>query len=277
MQAPRDLEAPRPNPRLMNMLFVLYAVSAVVTAALIAYGVWEAAQAAPTPGGAKPATAQIARDLARQHTQRQTIVTVGGFLVFAWLGGVLLLRTRASYQGVLDQTRALREEIVDLNRKDTLTGIGNRRLMVEELSRITAQADREGKPLAFAWLGVDLLKQINDAQGIKAGDTCLMSVAASMQACARRPLDLAVRLGGDEFLLCWYDTTPEHALEMAQSLQAKIKAMPLRHADGAPLTLSIGLARRNHGSGASWESALRQAEDAMRHAKAAGRDRIVGS
>lgn len=278
MQAPRDLdlEAPRPNPRLLNMLFVLYAVAAVATALFMGYAVWAAADAALAPDAIKPATAEIARNLARQNTQRLTIVIVGGFLVFAWLGGVLLLRTRSSYLGVLDQTRALRDEIVELNRKDPLTGIGNRRAMVDELTRITAQADREGKPLAFAVLGVDLLKRLNDTQGIKAGDACLMSLAAGMQACARRPLDLAVRLGSDEFLLCWYDTTPEHALEMAQALQAKIKAMPLRHADGAPLTLSIGLARRVPGGGATWESMMRQAEDGMRHAKAAGRDRIVG-
>lgn len=279
MQDPRDLEAPRPNPKLLNMLFTIYLAAALAIAALIAYSIWHGGNniQALGPGGGKPATAEIARDLTRQLVRQQMIVQVGGFLVFAWLGGVLLVRTRSSYLGVLDQTRALRAEIVELNKKDPLTGICNRRAMADELAKISAQADREGKPLSFAMLGVDQLKRLNDAQGFKAGDACLMSLSALMQACSRRPLDLAVRLGGDEFLLCWYDTTPEYALEMAQTLQTKLRAMPLRHADGAPMTLSIGLARRMPKSGQAWEQAVRQAEDAMRHAKTAGRDRIVGS
>lgn len=268
------MEPPRDNPRLLNLMLVVYVLAAIAATLLIAYGAWNAPRLdlPASPGGAAVATT-----LAEQRGQQYVYLQVGIIVAFAWLGGLLLLRVRDSYLASLRQIRTLREEVLELSQKDPLTGIGNRRAMPQALSRICAQADREAKPLAFAVLEVDKMWELNQSQSYQAGDTCLMALAADLHGCARRPLDLTTRLGGDMFLVCWYDTTGEHALELSQNLLTKFSTLPFKLADGSPMTLSIGLARRPAGSEMGWEKILHQAEDAMRHAKSVGGNQIAGA
>ncbi len=85
---------------------------------------------------------------------------------------------------------------------DSLTGLHNRRSFNQHLDRLWRQAQREQKTLALLLCDVDHFKAYNDRYGHQAGDAVLQRIGAVFEANARRPLDMAVRLGGEEFACC---------------------------------------------------------------------------
>jgi GGDEF domain-containing protein len=105
---------------------------------------------------------------------------------------------------------------------DALTGLRNRRSFDRQLERLWRQAQRDDAPLALL-CDVDHFKAYNDRYGHQAGDSVLH---ASLRPCrsARRPLDMAVRLGGEEFAVLLYGADAEEARQRAQVLCAAVQA-----------------------------------------------------
>ena len=108
----------------------------------------------------------------------------------------------------LDKMEARTEEVYKLALLDSLTGLYNRRCGEQRLATEVARTQRNGLPLTIIMLDLDGLKYVNDKYGHAAGDELLKFVALRLNK-AIRGSDLAVRLGGDEFLLMLPECKPD--------------------------------------------------------------------
>ena len=181
--------------------------------------------------------------------------------------GVYVLRRRV--QRLLEATQAL-------SHQDPLTGLANRRFLVEQAPRVWRQARREGSRVAAMVLDLDHFKQLNDAHGHAAGDAVLRTVASSLAATVR-PSDVLARTGGEEMIVLGLVSDPAEAHRLAERLRAAVRTS--RTDDGHSVTASIGIAltRPVHGEDAAdamWRLVDR-ADGAMYEAKQAGRDRVA--
>jgi diguanylate cyclase (GGDEF)-like protein len=155
---------------------------------------------------------------------------------------------------------------------DALTGLPNRRLLMEHLTRDVETSKRDKKILAVLMLDLDNFKEINDQYGHHIGDQVLIKVAHRLQYLLRK-CDVIARLGGDEFVI----PIPHiRTVEQAQIVAAKIIEAfkePLQ-VENARLTvsLSIGIAIFPENAGDPFEL-LKAADKAMYHAKESGKGR----
>lgn len=177
-------------------------------------------------------------------------------------------------QRVAERTAALAEANARLSKlalQDPLTGVANRAGLNLRLSQAWQQAHHQQEMLALIMLDLDGFKAVNDAYGHAVGDLLLTQVAERLQASARSS-DLVARLGGDEFvLICEAIENTEQAMALAERILQSLK-QPMQLGDiRLSLSASIGISIC---TGQSYESLLREADQAMYLAKADGRSRI---
>jgi diguanylate cyclase (GGDEF)-like protein/PAS domain S-box-containing protein len=163
----------------------------------------------------------------------------------------------------------LKEELARQATTDELTGVRNRRSLLETARQEFTRALRYQHPLSVLMLDIDHFKDINDSHGHDVGDQVLRAVA---DACRRelRDSDVLGRLGGEEFGVVLPNTRHEGALAVAERLRARIEA--LRVGDGIAPKVSIGVACMEGANGI--EDVLKRADQALYAAKAAGRNRV---
>jgi diguanylate cyclase (GGDEF)-like protein len=127
---------------------------------------------------------------------------------------------------------------------DPLTGIPNRRAFDERLESEWKRAMRDKVPLSFLMLDLDKFKDYNDRYGHQQGDELLKAAAAVIVACARRPGDLAARIGGEEFGVLLPSTKLENACVVAEKLRSGIEklSVPTERGEETKITISIGVA-----------------------------------
>lgn len=159
-----------------------------------------------------------------------------------------------------------------LANQDPLTGLTNRRGLDAWWPEAMARA-RGGEPIAVLLLDLDRFKSINDRFGHSVGDAVLTAVARLIEANCRGG-DLAVRYGGEEFLLAMGNADLPAAADVAQRLRQSVA----RHAwanvaSGLTLTVSIGVAAAKEAR--DWEGLLALADSRLYSAKLTGRDRVV--
>jgi diguanylate cyclase (GGDEF)-like protein len=161
--------------------------------------------------------------------------------------------------------------------EDPLTGLANRRRFENHLGHIFPLAARGDRTVVLALVDVDHFKAFNDQHGHAAGDAALVAVARALAELSRRPLDIAARVGGEEFAIAWYDTRPEAASVLAEQISKAIASLAVEtHPEtGRMLTVSSGIVTRAPVTGESAVDALLAADEALYEAKAAGRDRAV--
>ncbi len=160
---------------------------------------------------------------------------------------------------------------------DSLTGLHNRRSFNRQFERLWRQAQREGKSLALLLCDIDHFKAYNDSYGHQAGDVALQSVGALIQQAARRPLDMGVRLGGEEFALLLFDIAADEAVRRAEALRQALEQAGISHresASGQVLTMSIGVAWLTPDSEPQLSQLYEQADRALYQAKASGRNQV---
>jgi diguanylate cyclase (GGDEF)-like protein/PAS domain S-box-containing protein len=169
----------------------------------------------------------------------------------------------------------LRESLREQSIRDPLTGLFNRRYLLESLEREIARAAREIRPLAVIMLDVDHFKRYNDQHGHEAGDNVLRAVGAILANSARTG-DIACRFGGEEFTMVLAGATAAQAREWAERTLGRLRRSEVRFEGRAlpAVTASMGLAIYP-GHGASGETLLQAADVALYEAKRAGRDRFV--
>ncbi|MBP9712628.1 MAG: GGDEF domain-containing protein [Sterolibacterium sp.] len=136
------------------------------------------------------------------------------------------------------------QRLEEMASTDELTGLLNRHAYDILIEKMQADCRRVPKPVSFLLVDVDHFKQINDRHGHHLGDCVLTAVTRQLQA-DLRATDLAVRWGGEEFLLVLWGCDLDEARRIAESLRQKVDALRIPLEDGQKLTvtISIGLAR----------------------------------
>jgi diguanylate cyclase (GGDEF)-like protein/PAS domain S-box-containing protein len=145
-------------------------------------------------------------------------IVVGEMQMRAFDGGI---------QGVgrdVTELRRLQQSLNDLALRDPLTGLANRRLLKELLDTDLARTQRNGSPLAVAYLDLDDFKIVNDSHGHEAGDIVLCETARRLLAVVRGA-DIVARLGGDEFVIVYEPKDPS-ADNLIQRLE-KVLSEPI--------------------------------------------------
>lgn len=163
----------------------------------------------------------------------------------------------------------------ELSRTDMLTGIPNRRSILDILEKEIARTWRHGPPLAVALLDLDHFKKINDTWGHPVGDAALLHATRLLQETLRQ-CDTMGRFGGEEFMLVLPDTSLEGAQATVERCREILEKNPVQQDDGSTirLTASFGLTCNAHCMTLSSEQLIRAADDALYDAKRSGRNRV---
>jgi diguanylate cyclase (GGDEF)-like protein len=191
-----------------------------------------------------------------------------GYIVLSALALMALRVQRA--------TRRQREEMRQLANTDTLTGISNRRHLVDIADREFGRARRYSHPLSVLMLDIDKFKTINDRWGHPTGDRVIQALA-QLTTSVIRGQDLCGRLGGDEFALLLPETDSAGAQLIAERLRTRAEASgTVRAEDGTVVsfTVSIGIASLSP-EDASFDALLQRADKELYQAKQGGRNRSV--
>ena len=160
---------------------------------------------------------------------------------------------------------------------DPLTGLANRRLLIEQFQREAIRQRRSGKPLSLLLLDLDHFKSINDRYGHLAGDTCLIRISAVIQS-RLRGADIVARFGGEEFIVLLPDTDEQGALIAAENLCRAVAAAKIVLPEAVvQLTVSIGIATAKRGETWDFDPLMGSADKAMYMAKKLGRNRVCAS
>jgi diguanylate cyclase (GGDEF)-like protein len=168
----------------------------------------------------------------------------------------------------------LRDQLRDQSIRDALTGMFNRRYMLETCRREFSRATRAGQSVSILSMDIDHFKKFNDNHGHDAGDTVLRAVADCLKA-SFRDEDVPCRFGGEEFVAILPGTTAQAAAHKAEQVRARIEALVVRYLDGnlPRITISIGVATFPQ-SGDNPQAVMKAADEALYRAKDGGRNQI---
>ncbi len=168
------------------------------------------------------------------------------------------------------------EELRRLARTDALTGLANRRSLLDALSSERERSLRFGTPLCLVMADLDNFKAVNDTHGHSVGDRVLRHVTGLLQG-GVRSVDTVGRIGGEEFCVLLPQTGLAQGLEAARRLVERARSMPLELEGGGALrqTVSCGVAQFDGSE--SVDALLRRADAALYRAKSLGRDRAEGA
>ena len=161
---------------------------------------------------------------------------------------------------------------------DSLTGLHNRRSFNRTFERLGRQAQRDSQSIALLLCDIDHFKAYNDRYGHQAGDSALQRVGSLLNDAGRRPLDLAVRLGGEEFAVLLYGIDEAQARQRGEALRATLEQLQIPHegSDTAGvLTMSVGVACIQPAQGGELAQLYEHADRALYEAKAFGRNQVV--
>ena len=153
---------------------------------------------------------------------------------------------------------------------DHLTGLANRRRFERQLEREVARTRRFNRPFCLLMLDIDHFKRVNDTHGHEAGDDVLRRLANALQA-GTRGIDMAARIGGEEFAVLLTETDFAQGMEVAERLRVAVRETEFP-AVGC-VTVSVGLAEYNAATRDAREL-FSVADSALYEAKRAGRDRV---
>ena len=173
-----------------------------------------------------------------------------------------------------DQLGVALAQIEMLARSDDLTGVANRRGVMEALAQHQERADRSRQPLCVALLDVDHFKRINDQHGHDAGDRVLRTFGALLSAHIRA-VDSVGRYGGEEFLLVLPDTPLHEAAEVLERLLGRAAAHHWVGQADVPIAVTATVGVAQHRPGESIEATIARADAALYQGKNQGRNRVV--
>ena len=184
------------------------------------------------------------------------------------------VRTQARRTRYLEILRKRVDTGLRLATIDQLTGLHNRRYMVQQLNQFMRRSSAGGEPVSMIMLDLDHFKRINDCFGHGAGDEVLREVAERIQM-NTRPADIACRYGGEEFLVILPDTDGDIACSVAERMRVAIASAPfaLPHGETIQVTTSVGVATTSDSNEPPAEL-IDRADRALYVAKNAGRNRV---
>ncbi len=165
------------------------------------------------------------------------------------------------------------KRIGDLVVRDELTGVHNRRYLMERIREESQRSLRNNATFCIGMADIDFFKIVNDTYGHLAGDEVLRAVAQAGSACLRLT-DCFGRFGGEEFVLVLSDTTLDGAMITAERVRHAVEALVFPGMSHG-VTISIGVAE--HVRKSDTAETLNRADAALYHAKEAGRNQCVAA
>ncbi len=183
----------------------------------------------------------------------------------------LCARVRAALR-----TKRLQDLLMEQAHIDPLTGLGNRRALMDRLERECERLRRHGGSLSFIMTDIDHFKTVNDRHGHSVGDRVLHEFAQALQQECRR-IDLPARYGGEEFGIVVPDEPSEQAAILADRCRRRVEALavPLRE-ETVRVTASFGVSSADPET-ADPQTLLRRADAALYRAKQTGRNRVCST
>ncbi|HEV2154488.1 GGDEF domain-containing protein [Bradyrhizobium sp.] len=186
--------------------------------------------------------------------------------------GLLFLSMTLNFGFLLMAMDRLRGEVADLALLDDLTGVANRRHLLQRLSEECARSERSGEPFSLLVIDLDGFKTINDTHGHAAGDACLRHFTLMAQT-RLRPGDMLARTGGDEFCV----VLPSSSLREAAAIARRVLEVCRQDAASCtardiPIAISIGVAEWDRGIGQFPDRLIAHADHALYAAKKNGKN-----
>lgn len=224
----------------------------------VEHGAFDAERAWPVGEVAAVVLTELAHATLREITLRQALTRLAE--------ANRLLAEEMHKVGVLN------ERLSELAHTDALTGLYNRRAYDQHLAREWRRVQRNGAPLSVLLVDADHFKAVNDQHGHAMGDQVLQVLASVLQEGAR-DIDVAARVGGEEFAVLLADTDATSAAGVAERIRSQIaqaEAMPV-----AAVTVSIGVATLQ--AQEQPDSLQHRADQALYMAKSQGRNRVVSA
>jgi two-component system cell cycle response regulator len=185
------------------------------------------------------------------------------------------VRTQVRRKRFSDRLRDNVQMTIEMAVTDGLTGLHNRRYFERQLSILVNQAVAREKPMSVLVLDIDHFKQINDSYGHAVGDDVLREFSRRIRK-AIRGIDVASRMGGEEFVIVMPDTDAALSFLVGERLRQKIAAEPFRipeSEEAIEVTVSIGISSLLSTDDTP-EALMKRADDALYTAKRAGRNRV---
>ncbi|MGE4397178.1 MAG: GGDEF domain-containing protein [Sulfurimonas sp.] len=173
------------------------------------------------------------------------------------------------------ESQILMEKLRDTSLRDGMTGLYNRRFLEEIIDKIMSHANRHNETYAVMMLDVDFFKMVNDTYGHDIGDKVIVALAKVLKNSIREA-DLAIRYGGEEFLVLLSNATDEGVMQVATKIHSAFGALSfdVGTAESLKKTLSIGIAKFPTDGDTIWKC-IKYADTALYEAKNTGRNKIV--
>lgn len=187
---------------------------------------------------------------------------------------VARVKIHLKIKNLQDDLKQSNEKLLELSNTDHLTGLFNRRYMMESLGREVQRNTRKGGHLSLILLDIDHFKDVNDIYGHLQGDVVLQKVALLLKK-ELRAYDCAARYGGEEFIAILPDSTLSEAIFVAERIRQSI--MDTKFSDkliGLSLTASMGVATFPLEGVTTVDGFIKVADDALYRAKNSGRNRV---
>lgn len=203
---------------------------------------------------------------------RQAVIF--GALTFAFCVALALL-VRGLQRSLIRSTE-MEDLLKRMSLTDVLTGLPNRRSFDEKLETELRRMAREGRCMGLLLIDVDRLQSVNDSHGSLTGDRLLRILGRQIQRSVGRPGDVAARFGGEEFAVLLPDTDVKGAKYIADRIRSDVEnsSMALETGERVASTVSIGIVTVWPTGRERPAHLLRMAEQALKDAKASGRNRV---
>jgi diguanylate cyclase (GGDEF)-like protein len=188
---------------------------------------------------------------------------------------VKIAQTLAEQMSIILASLQFRENLHQQAIRDPLTGLFNRRYLMESLFQCISRAERHHSQLCALMIDVDDFKRFNDTYGHDLGDLVLKQVAGEMKLCTRKE-DTLSRYGGEEFCLICPDMSSNNVEELGERLCDQVRRLTLdvKSASVSTVSVSVGMAiYPEHGR--NGEDLLRAADEALYQAKASGKNQAI--
>jgi diguanylate cyclase (GGDEF)-like protein len=175
----------------------------------------------------------------------------------------------------LQELEDANRELSEINTRDELTGLYNRRFYDQKIQAEFRRSRRNLSHLSLLIIDIDHFKKVNDNYGHLAGDHCLKAVSNTIKTAVQRSADIACRYGGEEFCIILPETDQQGSVLFAEELRKNIEQLLIQHEEQKiPLTISCGIAVYQQQKNATPESIFTLADQALYQAKKQGRNQV---
>jgi len=184
------------------------------------------------------------------------------------------LEVLASHMAVSLANARMLTRLEELATTDGLTGLLNRRTLLEIAAQKLMAARRFNKPLSVLICDIDFFKRVNDEHGHDTGDLVIKGFADALRR-VKRDIDVVSRIGGEEFVCLCEETTEQGGVQLAERIRSEVQSLRFATEKGElQVTASVGVATCP-AAGQDWESLYKSADEALYASKHNGRNRVT--